>query len=139
MIKIVKEPLLHFLALGLGLFVLFDLVASDDAAYDGKVISVDREALLTFVQYRSRAFEPRMAGERLDSMPDDEFDRIVGDYVCGEALHREALALGMDKNDYIIKRRMIQSIEFITEGFATAAVEISDENIEAHYVNWGHS
>ena len=32
------------------------------------------------------------------------------------------LALGVDKNDYIIKRRMIQSIEFITDGFVTAAV-----------------
>lgn len=133
MMKIVKEPLVHFLALGLGLFVLFDLVASDDAAYDSKVISVDREALLTFVQYRSQAFEPRMAAERLDGMPDDELDRMIGDYVREEALHREALALGMDKNDYVIKRRMIQSIEFITEGFATAAVEISDEDIEAHY------
>jgi hypothetical protein len=34
--KILKDPLVHFLALGLGLFVLFDLVASDDAAYDSE-------------------------------------------------------------------------------------------------------
>ena len=48
---------------------------------------------------------------------------MIKDYVREEALHREAKALGMDKNDYIIKRRMIQSIEFITDGFVTAAVE----------------
>ena len=59
--KILKGPLVHFLALGLGLFVLFDLVASDEAAYDSKVINVDRDALLTFVQYRARAFEPQAA------------------------------------------------------------------------------
>lgn len=63
MTKLFKEPLVHFLALGLGLFVLFEIVADDEAAYDSKVINVDRDALLTFVQYRSRAFEPHMAAE----------------------------------------------------------------------------
>ncbi len=130
---LIKEPLVHFLAVGLGLFVLFEFVAGDDAAYDSKVIDVDRDALLTFVQYRSRAFEPRIAAERLDGMSEEELERLIGDYVREEALHREALALGMDKNDYIIKRRMIQSIEFITDGFVTAAVEVSDEDVDAYF------
>jgi hypothetical protein len=39
----------------------------------------------------------------------------------------------VDKNDYIIKRRMIQSIEFITDGFVTAAVDVSEDDIAAHY------
>ena len=55
---------MHFLVLGLGLFILFDLIASDEAAYDSKVIDVDRDALLTFVQYRSRAFQPQAAAAR---------------------------------------------------------------------------
>ena len=49
-------------------------------------------------------------------MPEDELDRLIADYVREEALHREAKALGMDQNDYIIKRRMIHSTEFITDG-----------------------
>ncbi len=131
--KILKDPLVHFLVLGLGLFVLFDLVANDEAAYDSKVINVDRDALLTFVQYRSRAFEPKAAAARLDDMSEDELERLIADYVREEALYREAKALGVDKNDYIIKRRMIQSIEFITDGFVTAAVDVSDDDIAAHY------
>jgi hypothetical protein len=131
--KILKDPLVHFLALGLGLFVLFDLVASDEAAYDSRVINVDRDALLTFVQYRSRAFEPKAAAARLDNLSEDDLERLISDYVREEALHREAKALGVDKNDYIIKRRMIQSIEFITDGFVTAAVDVSDDEIAAHY------
>jgi len=130
--RVLKDPLVHFLLLGLSLFVLFDLVAGDGAAYDSKVINVDRDALLTFVQYRSRAFEPQAAAARLDSMPDEELERLVSDYVREEALHREAIALGMDKNDYIIKRRMIQSIEFITDGFVTAAVDVSNEDVAAY-------
>jgi hypothetical protein len=63
--KMLGDPLVHFLALGLGVFVLFDLVASDDAAYDSRVINVDRDSLLTFVQYRSRALRHR-SGTRPD-------------------------------------------------------------------------
>jgi hypothetical protein len=133
MTKIFKDPLIYFLLIGFGLFVLFDVVASDDAAYDSRVINVDRDALLTFVQYRSRAFEPRAAAARLDAMPEDELDRLIADYVREEALHREAQALGVDKNDYVIKRRMIQSIEFITDGFVTAAVDVSDEDVSVYY------
>ncbi|MCH8962168.1 MAG: hypothetical protein IH820_12820 [Bacteroidetes bacterium] len=131
--KILKDPLVHFLVLGLGLFVLFNLVASDEAAYDSKVINVDRDALLTFVQYRSRAFQPQAAAARLDGMSEEELERLIADYVREEALHREAKALGVDKNDYIIKRRMIQSIEFITDGFVTAAVDVTDDDIADHY------
>lgn len=131
--RILKEPLVHFLALGAALFVLFELVASNEVAYDSKVINVDRDALLTFVQYRTRAFEPQAAAARLDSMPEEELERLINDYVREEALHREAKALGVDKNDYIIKRRMIQSIEFITDGFVTAAVEVTDEDVASHY------
>ena len=42
--KVLRDPLVHFLVLGLGLFVLFDLVAIDQVAYDSKVINVDRDA-----------------------------------------------------------------------------------------------
>ena len=131
--RILRDPLVHFLALGAILFGVFELVASDEAAYNSKVINVDRDALLTFMQYRMRAFEPQAAAARLDSMPEADLERLIGDYVREEALHREAQALGVDKNDYIIKRRMIQSIEFITDGFVTAAVEVTDEDIAAYY------
>jgi parvulin-like peptidyl-prolyl isomerase len=50
-----------------------------------------------------------------------------------EALYREALSLGLDKNDYVIKRRMIQSVEFITDGFISAQTEVSEEDARAYY------
>ena len=133
MSKILKEPLLHFLIVGLALFVVYEFVAGDEADYDSKVIVVDRDALLTFVQFRSRAFEPRRAAARLDGMSAEELDELIADYVREEALHREALALGVDQNDYVIKQRMIQSIRFITNGFVTAGVEITDEDVADYY------
>ena len=133
MVKFLKQPLLHFLVAGLALFALFEIIASDDANYDARVIEVNRDALLTFIQFRSRAFEPRAAAARLESLTDAEFERLIADYVREEALHREALALGVDRNDYIIKRRMIQSIEFIINGFVTANVEVSDADVAKYF------
>ena len=131
--KILTEPLLHFMLLGVGLFVLYGFVAGDDAAYDERVIVVDRDNLLTFVQFRARAFEPGAAAAYLDKLEGAELDRLIDDYVREEALHRQAIALGVDENDYVIKRRMIQSIEFITNGFVTAALSLEDEDVKAYF------
>jgi len=131
--RLLREPLVHFLAIGIGLFVLFDLVAPEDGNTDGRAITVNRDALLTFVQFRSKAFNPEVASARLDALTDAELDALVRDYVREEALHREALALGMDQNDYVIKQRLIQSLQFITNGFVSAAVDVSDEEIAKYY------
>lgn len=131
--RLLGEPLVHFLAIGLGLFVLFDLVAPEDAGLDEKTIVVDRSALLTFIQFRSKAFNPDAAAKRLDALSDAELERLVDDYVREEALYREALALGMDQNDYVIKQRLIQSLQFITNGFVSAAVDVSYEDIAEYY------
>jgi hypothetical protein len=64
--KILTEPLLHFLLLGAGLFILFEFVAGDEASYDENVIVVDKNTLLTFVQFRARAFEAGGATAYLD-------------------------------------------------------------------------
>ena len=131
--NLLREPLVHFLAIGIGLFVLFDLVAPEESSLDSKTIVVDRDALLTFVQFRSKAFNPEVAAARLDALSDAELSMMIDDYVREEALHREALALGMDQNDYVIKQRLIQSLQFITNGFVSAAVDVSDEEIADYY------
>jgi hypothetical protein len=131
--NLLREPLVHFLAIGVGLFVLFDLVAPEESSLDSKTIVVDRDALLTFVQFRSKAFNPDVAAARLDALSDAELSMMIDDYVREEALHREALALGMDQNDYVIKQRLIQSLQFITNGFVSAAVDVSDEEIAEYY------
>lgn len=131
--KYLKEPLLHFLLAGFLLFVFFEFVTGDAATADPKVIQVDRASLLTFLQFRSRAFEPEMAGDQLDAMTADELEALIDAYVREEALYREAVALGMDRNDYIIKQRMIQSIRFITNGFVSASVEISEADARAFF------
>ncbi len=124
---------MHFLAIGMGLFILFGLVAPANDNLDSKTIVVNRNALLTFVQYRSKAFNPEVAAARLDALSAAELDLLIADFVREEALHRQALALGMDANDYVIKQRLIQSLQFITNGFVNAAIDVSDEDVAEYY------
>ena len=58
---------MHFLAAGLGLFVLFGIVNRDEPDADPNVVTVDHDALLTFVQYRIKAFNPDLAEKKLSS------------------------------------------------------------------------
>ena len=134
LLKFLKDPLTHFLALGLGLFLLYGMLnPGGGGGDDPKRITVNRDALLTFVQYRTKTFQPKLAAARLDAMKGEQLKRLIDDYVREEALHREARALGLGRNDYIIKRRMIQKIDFITQGFAEAVVKLSDDDIKAYY------
>jgi hypothetical protein len=134
LLKFLKDPLAHFLALGMGLFLLYGaLNPGRGTGDDPKLITVDRDRLLTFVQYRTKTFQPKLAAARLDAMSGKQLKRLIDDYVREEALHREAKSLGLGRNDYVIKRRMIQKIDFITQGFAEAVIKVSDDDLMAYY------
>ena len=120
--KLLKEPLVHFLAAGLGLFVMFGIATRDSPNANQDVIVVDRDALLEFVQYRIKAFNPDLAEKKLLGLSEEELERLIDDYVREEVLYREALGLGLDEDDYVIRRRLVQKLEFITEGFAESSV-----------------
>jgi len=128
-----KEPLVHFLAAGLGLFVLFGVVNRDEPDADPNVVTVDHDALLTFVQYRIKAFNPTLAEEKLSSLSDDELQNLIDDYVREEVLHREAVALGLGEDDYVIRRRLVQKLEFITEGFAEAGAKVDQSALRRYF------
>ena len=120
MTKILKDPLIYFLLAGFGLFLLFDVVASDEAAYDSRVINVDRDALLTFVQYRSRAFESeygmhlgllaRKAADRYPELAEIEVN-------VREDTEREAIAAQKDKAiQAIVEASSISGLKAIRYG-----------------------
>ena len=125
-----NDPLVHFLAAGALLFAVAS--ALSPAEQDEKTITVDRAGILQFIQYRSKAFEPATAALLLDRMTEKERAALVRDYVREEALAREATTLGLDANDYVIRQRMVQKVEFLAEA-AAAAREPTEEEIKAFY------
>ena len=103
------DPLVWFLAAGLGLFLSLDAVGL--GAEDERVIEVDAAKLAAFLA--------RQGGEAgvpdLTRLPPADLRALVRRYVREEALYREALALGLDREDSAIRRRLVQSLEFSLE------------------------
>ncbi len=111
--RILRDPLIHFLLLGAVLFVVYHYVQPDRrAAPSSKQIqlTVDELAQLT-VLFQSQW--------RRQPTP-EEFRHLVENKVQEEVLYREALAMGLDKNDQIVKRRMAQKMQFLAEDVAAA-------------------
>lgn len=129
--NIFKQPLVHFLLVGLGFFLLFKLLNPE--LEDSKTIVVNKDVLLKHLQYRSKAFNNEVFEKRLAEMPTNELDQIIREYVREEALYREAMALGLDQQDYIIKRRMIQKVEFMTESVVDALIEMTNNEVNQYY------
>ena len=130
--KLFKEPLVHFLLLGLGFFLLFEVVGGSEVQ-DSKTVVVDKGALLKHLQYQSKAFNAEVFEEKLKEMPSEELQNMIDNYVREEVLFREAVAMGMDREDYIIKQRLIQKVQFITEGVTEQVNELTEEQVLEYF------
>ena len=102
----VRDPLVQFLLIGGALFGAYGLLGSAPDGNESKRIVVSRDALLTFVQYRANAFQFDLFDQGLDELTLAERGVLVDEYVREEALYREALAMGLDQGDYIIRQRV---------------------------------
>lgn len=116
--RLLRDPLSHFLALGLGLFLLFGLANDGFLRDPQKTITVTDEALTTWIQFRNKAFSPGAAAAYLAAMPADKREEMIDEYVKEEALYRRALTLGLDNNDAIIRQRLVQKMDYIALGLA---------------------
>lgn len=131
--NIFKQPLLHFVLIGFLLFLFYTFRGSEDAEPDGNVISVDRDTLLTFLQYRANAFNEELFSRQLDSMGEEQRQLLIQEYFREEALYREALAMGMDEGDYNIKLRMVEKLQFLLQDSAALPPTPSDEELQQYY------
>ena len=128
------EPLFLFLIVAIGLFVVQKLVNPAAGRDDNpRVIAIDRPTLLRFVQFRSRVFDEQAAGTRFDAMPAAEKKQLLASLIREEALYREALSWGLDKEDYVIRRRLVQSLEFSLGGDATVPGALNDRALRDYF------
>ena len=123
--RLLREPLLHFLLIGAGLFVLFHYMRPHrDTSPTSRQIqfSIDELSQLALLYQSQWRREPTV----------DELDRLVENKVQQEVLYREALTMGLDKGDEIVKRRMAQKMQFLAEDVA-AAHQPTDAELEAWF------
>jgi parvulin-like peptidyl-prolyl isomerase len=102
------EPLLHFLAAGLALFVAGHLLSSDRSAPDqlSRIELSEDDLRRLDVVWTAQWGRPPTPDERRN---------LIEDRIREEVLYREALALGLDRGDTIVKRRLAQKIQFLAE------------------------
>jgi peptidyl-prolyl cis-trans isomerase C len=116
-----REPLLHFLLLGAVLFAANYYMQS--AAPGG--VESSKQIALTLDELRQLATYFEAQWQRPPTP--EEFGHLVEDKVQEEILYREALAMGLDKDDTIVRRRMAQKMRFLAEDVAAAHEPTPDE------------
>jgi len=106
---LLKEPLLHFLATGALAFCVNAMVNTPSGEGGGSSVVVVGEAwLVRFLQYLSQNPAKERALARLEALSPAQRQQLIDAYVREEVLHREAQALGLDKNDQAIRQRLVQ-------------------------------
>jgi parvulin-like peptidyl-prolyl isomerase len=119
--KYLREPLLHFLLVGTALFALYQW-AGEKPEVDSQEIVVSPSQ----IEHGVSVFE--MTWGR----PPDEMEKqqVIDEIIRDEVYYREALAMGLDKNDDGIRARMRSKLEFISQDVSSIE-EPGDETLRA--------
>ena len=118
--RLLAEPLVQFLLLGAALFAVYGYLDRAESRPDEIVVGAGQIAHLaeTFSRFQQRA--PTA----------DELKEQIDRYVREEILSREAIELGLDQDDTVIRRRLQQKLEFIASDLA-GAVEPTEAELAA--------
>ena len=118
-----REPLVCFLAIGVALFVINRLINGPEESGTGDTVVISEgrvnQIVDSFVLLSGRA--PTR----------EEIESLVDDFVSEEVGYREAVAMGLDADDTIVRRRMRQKLEFLIEDGAA-----SEDATEAQLQAW---
>jgi PPIC-type PPIASE domain len=122
--RILREPLFHFFLLGLGVFAIYDTGAPNGQnGGDGAQIVIDRQDVDRLVQQFEATWRRPPTQEELSALVEAQLRE--------EILVREAIALGLDQGDGIIRNRLAQKMTFLTTSVAQSMLP-EDEILIAH-------
>ena len=120
-----REPLVHFVAIGAAMFAVFHWSGAGGSGSHRIIITPGQvEAIVAGF---SRTWQRPPTEEELKGQLDE--------YVREEIATREAMAMGLDRDDTIIRRRLRQKLEFLVEDTVTIAPPTDAELqawLEAH-------
>jgi len=108
--KLYKEPLLHFLIIGALIFIIFSSVNKDE------IIVSDNKIVVTAAEIERLSDNWSKKWKRPPT--EAELQGLVDSYIREEVYYREALALGLDQYDTILRRRLMQKMEFLSNDLA---------------------
>jgi len=104
--RFLREPLFHFILIG-GLFFLIYSTVNDTYGNSTDTIVITPD--------RIRQIETEFKGVWNREPSDEELDSLIKGEVRSEVYYRDALALRLDENDAVVRRRLRQKMEFLTD------------------------
>jgi peptidyl-prolyl cis-trans isomerase C len=123
-LRLLSEPLLHFVVVGIVLFAAYRLVSPEpEAGVDQKKIELTKDDVRQLAVTWLAQGRPPPTPDQLHSLMDQK--------VTEEILFREAVSLGLDRDDQIIKRRLAQKMDFLAADLAAL-----DEPSNAQLMEW---
>jgi hypothetical protein len=117
--KLLREPLLHFLVIGAVLFGVYQWAAGDEAAPDEIVVSAGQIASMQAIFSQTWQRPPTA----------EETEALVNEYIRDEILYREGVAMGLDRDDTVVRRRIRQKMEFVAD--LASGIEPTDAELKA--------
>ena len=121
--KLVKEPLVHFLLIGMGIFLLYALV-EEDTPDDSRIVIDDGQLnhLVTMweAQWQRPPTEVEMAG-------------LMQRHIRQEVFYREALRMNLDHDDEMVKRRLSQKMEFLSDDLSSLIDPATEKKLRSFY------
>lgn len=122
--KWLREPLVHFLAIGAAIYLLYGLFAEPAPEADDKTIVVSAGE----VEWMRTAWQKRWNRRPTAA----QLDGLIQQYIRESVLYREALTMGLNKHDSVIRRRLAQKLEFLAKDLV-ALTPPSEQELEAYF------
>lgn len=117
--RLLRDPLLHFVILGTALLLIYALTTGVFSSGDVRRIEIGESE----IELLAGRFERQWGRAPLPQ----ELRGLLDARVREEVLYREALSVGLDRNDAVVRRRMVQKMELLTEDLALLADPTEDE------------
>ena len=121
--RILKEPFLHFLLIGVGLFLVYGQTNNADTGDPEQRIVVSTGRIEQLANIFSKTWQRPPTKEELQG--------LIDDFVLEEVYYRQAVEMGIDRDDTIIRRRLRQKLEFLTADLVES-IEPSAEELQAY-------
>ena len=124
MSKYIREPLVQFLVIGALIYAAYAWFGAADDEQSRRTVHISEARIANLAA---------MWEQRWNRPPTDaELVGLVRAWLREDILYREALAMGLDEDDHIIRRRLAQKLEFLTNDIAQMR-EPTDAELQAFF------
>jgi peptidyl-prolyl cis-trans isomerase C len=108
--RLLTEPLIQFLLIGACIYGTYALFSTPEEDYRDTTIVVDSNRINAMISQWEKRWN------RLPTRK--EIDSLIQAYIREDILYRQAVAMGLNQDDPITRRRMAQKLEFLTSDLA---------------------